>query len=138
MNKVSPLQVSVRQTRLAAGRPCTIVSVSGRAGVHDGAWFRRLLEVRAGGGAALIIADLSQLSSIDWWAALILLWVARVLRRRGGTVMLASPQPAVAELLRSAGAHQVVPVYDTVRQATRAGTVSNSGSTRPGSRYAAR
>jgi anti-sigma B factor antagonist len=113
--------------------------VSGRAGVEDGAWFRRLLEVQAAGAAPTrIIVDLSRLSSMDWWAALILLWVARVMYRRGGALMLASPRPAVAALLRSTGAHQVVPVYDTVRQAIRAATAQQPGSTRPPSRCATR
>jgi anti-sigma B factor antagonist len=117
------LEVSIRQTGPGAGGPCTIVSVSGRADVEDGAWFRRLLEVQAAGPSAEVIVDLSRLSSMDWWAALILLWVARVMHRRGGTLMLAAPRPAVAALLRSAGADQVVPVYATVREAARAGNV---------------
>jgi hypothetical protein len=41
---------------------------------------------------------------MDWWAALILLWVGRVIDRRGGKLVLASPQPAVARALSTAGA----------------------------------
>ncbi len=125
---MSPLDVVVRQAGPGAGGPCTIVSVSGQASV-DGAWFRRLLEAQAVGGPAQMVVDLSRLSSMDWWTALMLMWVARVVHRRGGTLVLAAPRPAVATLLRSAGAQKVIPVYATVRQA---------GGTRPAGRYAAR
>jgi hypothetical protein len=46
-----------------------------------------------------------------------LTWVARVVCRRRGWLVLASPRPEVAALLESAGTRAVVPVYDTVRQA---------------------
>lgn len=59
---------------------------------------------------------------MDWWAALMLLWVARVLQRRGGTLTLAAPEPAVAALLRSAGACEVISIYKSVKLAAGAGT----------------
>jgi hypothetical protein len=46
-----------------------------RAGIADAAWFRRLLELPEAQESGRIIVDLSRLSSIDWWATLILLWV---------------------------------------------------------------
>ena len=76
-----------------------------------------LLELPEAHESGRIILDLSRLSSIDWWAALILLWVGRMVSRRGGTLVLASPQPAVARLLTTAGAAQVVTVYQSVQQA---------------------
>ena len=56
--------------------------------------------------------DLSGLVSMDWWAALILLWVRRVVGRRGGTLMLASPQPSVSRMIDAAAA-EAIPVYDS-------------------------
>jgi hypothetical protein len=47
---------------------------------------------------------------MDWWTALILLWIGQVLTRRGGSLTLTSPQPEVAGLLDYAGAHDVLPL----------------------------
>ena len=96
---------------------CAVVALAGQAGIADAAWFRRLLELPEAQESGRIILDLSRLSSIDWWATLILLWVGRMVSRRGGTLMLASPQPAVARLLTGAGAAQAVAVYQSVQQA---------------------
>ena len=96
---------------------CAVVTLAGRAGIADAAWFRRLLELPESHESGRVIVDLSRLSSIDWWATLILLWVGRTVSRRGGTLVLASPQPAVARLLTGAGAAQVVTVCQSVQQA---------------------
>ena len=122
---MSPLNVSVSELEPEDSGSCVIVSVTGRASVDDCAWFRQLLEVQAAQTPSRIVVDLSRLSSMDWWAALILLWAGRVVHRRGGTLVLASPQPAVARVLASAGAPQVIPVYDSVRQATGTSPISH-------------
>jgi anti-anti-sigma factor len=96
---------------------CAVVTLAGRAGIAEAGWFRQLLELPEAHESGRIILDLSRLSSIDWWAALILLWVGRMVSRRGGTLVLASPQPAVARLLTTTGAAQVVTVYQSVPQA---------------------
>lgn len=96
---------------------CSVVSLAGRAGIAEPAWFRQLLELQAAQGSSRIVIDLSRLLSMDWWAALMLLWVGRVVSRRGGTLVLASPQPAVARLLQAADAGQVVAVYQSVQLA---------------------
>jgi anti-anti-sigma factor len=97
--------------------PCAVVSVTGQAGIGDCASLRRLLELDAARRPGRTVVDLSGLSSMDWWAALMLLWVGRVISRRGGAMALTSPQPAVARLLISAGADQVIPIYGSVQQA---------------------
>jgi anti-anti-sigma regulatory factor len=38
-----------------------------------------------------------------------LAWADRVMNRRGGELVLAAPQPAVARVLKSADARQLVP-----------------------------
>jgi anti-anti-sigma factor len=101
-----------------SGRSCAVVSLAGQAGIEDCAWFRDLLGLQAAQEGGRLVVDLSRLSSMDWWAALILLWVGRVVRRRGGALILASPQPAVARMLNAAGARQVVQVYESVQQAS--------------------
>jgi anti-anti-sigma regulatory factor len=81
--------------------------LAGRAGISDATWFRQLLELPQAQGYGRIVLDLFRLSSSDWWAALILLWVGRMISRRGGTLALACPQPAVARLLSGPGGHGV-------------------------------
>jgi anti-anti-sigma regulatory factor len=80
----------------------SVMSLSGRASIGDGAWFRQLLELHAVEGPDRITADLSRLSSMDWWAAQFLLWVSQVVRRRGGMLEVTGARPpAVARLLNA-------------------------------------
>ena len=102
-----------------SGRSCAVVSLAGRAGIGDCAWIRMLLERQAEQGHGRVVVDLSRLSSMDWWVALILIWAGRVISRRGGVLMLAAPQPAVARLLNAAGASKSVVMCASVQQARR-------------------
>jgi anti-anti-sigma regulatory factor len=77
-----------------------------------------LLELQASQEQRRIVVDLSRLSSMDWRAALMLLWVGRVCRPPGRVLVLAFPQPAVARVLEAAGAPKVVAIYGSVRQAS--------------------
>lgn len=97
---------------------CAVVSLAGRAGIGDRAWFRHLLELQAAREPGRLVVDLSRLSAMDWWAAMMLLWVGQVVSRRGGLLVLACPQPDVALLLKTAGAAQVVAVYESVQLAS--------------------
>jgi anti-anti-sigma factor len=110
------------------GGHCAVVSLAGQAAIDECAWYRDLLEFQAARSPDRIVINLSGVSSMDWWAVLILMWVARVITRRGGTLVLACPRPPVAQVLSSAQARQVIPVYGSLQQATDS-TVS---------RYAAR
>jgi anti-anti-sigma factor len=102
-----------------SGRSCAVVSLAGRAGIGDCAWIRMLLERQAEQGHGRVVVDLSRLSSMDWWVALILIWAGRVISRLGGVLMLAAPQPAVARLLNAAGASMSVVMCARVQQARR-------------------
>lgn len=101
------------------GGPYAVVSLTGRAGIADGAWIRQLLERQAEQGPGRLVVDLSRLSFMDWWVALILTWAGRVVSRRGGLLMLAAPQPAVARLLDAVGAPRSAVMCASVRQALR-------------------
>ncbi len=90
--------------------PCAVVSLAGRADIADCAWLRQLLELQAEQGPGRLIVDLSRLSSMDWWVALMLVWAGKVIDRRGGTLVLVSPQPAVARLLSATAVRQVAEV----------------------------
>jgi hypothetical protein len=65
-----------------------------------------------------VVVDLSRLSSMDWWVALILIWAGRVISRRG-VLMPAAAQPAVAQRLTVAGASKTAVMCASVRQARR-------------------
>ena len=115
----SDLLVSALEHDGSGGGPCVVVSLAGRAGIADCAWIRLLLERHAEQGQGHIIVDLSRLSSMDWWVALILIWVGRVVSRRGGVLMLAAPQPAVARLLDAVAAGKAVVMCASVQQTRR-------------------
>lgn len=104
-------ELSVSAREYDRGGPCAVVSLAGRASIADCAWVRQLLELRAARAPGRVVIDLSRLVSMDWWVALMLGWVGRVLSRRGGALVLASPQPAVARLLNTVGALKVVSVH---------------------------
>lgn len=105
-----------RHQRAGCG-PCAVVPLAGRVDVSASARLRGLLELEAAQAHGRILLDLSRVTSLDWWAALILLWVGRVVARRGGCLMLACPRPGVARVLDSAGARALLPVYDTLEAA---------------------
>jgi anti-anti-sigma factor len=128
-DKANRLKISGPALKPDGGGSCAVVSLAGQASIGDCAWFQQLLELQAAQEPTRIVVDLSRLSSMDWWATLILLWVGRVIGRRGGSLVLASPQPAVARALSTAGASQVVRVHHSVQQAV---------SSQPVSRYATR
>ncbi|MBV9204214.1 MAG: STAS domain-containing protein [Actinobacteria bacterium] len=113
-------ELSVTTLEYDRGGPCAVVSLAGRAGIDDCGWIRRLLELEAARGQGRLVVDLSRLSVMDWWVALILSWAGRVVSRRGGVLVLASPQPAVARLLDAAGAPKVAAVHDRAQQASSA------------------
>lgn len=101
-----------------AGGPYAVVSLAGRAGIGDCGWVRLLLEHQAAPGPDRVVVDLSRLSSMDWWVILVLLWVGRVVSRRGGLLVMASPQPAVARLLDAARASEAVAICGNLQQAS--------------------
>jgi anti-anti-sigma regulatory factor len=101
------------------GVRCAVVSLAGRAGIADCAWIRLLLERQAEQGPGRLVVDLSRLSAMDWWVALILTWAGRVVSRRGGLLVLAAAQPAVGRLLNAAGAPKAVMMCASVQQVRR-------------------
>ena len=96
MDEAVRSELSASVVEYAGGVPCAVLSPAGRAGIADCAWIRLLLERQAEQGPGRLVVDLSLISSMDWWAALIVIWAGRVVSRRGGVLMLAAPQPAVA------------------------------------------
>ena len=99
------------------GIRCAVLSLAGRAGIADCTWIRLLLEREAEQGPGRLVVDLSRLSAMDWWVARSLIWAGRVVSRRGGVLILAAPQPAVARLLNAVGAPKAVVMCASVQQA---------------------
>jgi hypothetical protein len=91
----APLNVSVHEPDDDRAGCCAVMSLSGRASIEDCTWFRQLLRVHAVRGPGRIMVDLSRLSSMDWWAAQILLWVGQVVSRQGGALEVAYARPSV-------------------------------------------
>jgi anti-anti-sigma factor len=129
-------ELSVSALEYDRDGPHAVVSLAGRATISDCAWVRALLELRAAHGQGRLVIDLSQLSSMDWWVALMLTWVGRVVSRRGGVLVLASPQPAVARLLDAAGAPKSVATDEPVQHAV--GGTAMTGPTMTGTANRAR
>lgn len=75
--------------------------------------FTRLTATRS----ALIVVDLSQVSFLASMGIRTLLANAKALGRRGGRMVLASPQPLVEEVLKIAGIDELIPVYADVASA---------------------
>ena len=75
--------------------------------------FTRLTATRA----ALIVVDLSQVSFLASMGIRTLLATAEALGRRGGRMVLASPQPLVEEVLKVAGIDVLIPVHENVESA---------------------
>jgi hypothetical protein len=78
---------------------CAVLALEGHAGIADCDWFPHLLGLLASRPPGRLVVDLSGVSSIDWWVALMLQWARRFADRRRVTLELASPQPAVARAL---------------------------------------
>lgn len=104
LNEAEGPELSVSALEYDGDGQCAVVSLAGRASIADSGWLRLLLDLQAAQGRSRLVVDLSRLSSMDWWVALMLAWAGRVVSRRGGVLILAAPQPAVARLLNAVGA----------------------------------
>lgn len=79
-----------------------VLSLTGRADIEDSQWLHDLPEFQSGQAPGRLVIDLSRVPSMDWWVAIMLGWARRTASRRGVTLELVSPQPAVARLLDAA------------------------------------
>jgi anti-sigma B factor antagonist len=77
---------------------------------------------------ALIVVDLSQVSFLASMGIRTLLSTAKALVRRGGRMVLASPQPLVGEVLKVAAIDSLIPVYPDVPSACE-GLAAAAGNT---------
>lgn len=75
--------------------------------------FMRLTATRP----ALVVVDLSRVSFLASMGIRTLLSSAKALGRRGGRMVLAGPQPLVAEVIRAMAIDELIPVYADVASA---------------------
>ncbi|MBV9795950.1 MAG: STAS domain-containing protein [Actinobacteria bacterium] len=111
-------QLSVAaEKRESSGRPCTVVSLTGRVDETERDQLRKALHSAARRGPAFVLIDLSAVPSIDVTGVRELVRVRAVMSGLGRVVALVSPSPGVAQFLESCGANQLMPVYPDVAAA---------------------
>jgi anti-anti-sigma factor len=101
-----------------AGRPCTVVRLAGRAaGAAARQQLREALETCARRGPRALVADLSQVESIDSRTLRELVKIGHLVSGLGATLSLASPQPQVEQLLLQSGTDRQIPLFGSAEQA---------------------
>lgn len=93
-----------------AGEGGPVVRLSGEADVSVAGRLGDVLSAEVSGGARHVTVDLSGLRFADSASIQVLVEAHRALKRRGGTLELASPQPLVTRTLALLGIDQVIPV----------------------------
>lgn len=96
------------------GRPYMLAALAGEIDVTSSGGVRDLLAAAVAGGARVLVVDMSGVGFMDSSGLGALLRVARMLRRRGGTLGVVSPQGAVAVVLRLCAAGRLLPVCGSV------------------------
>ena len=105
-------------SRASAGRPYTVVKLSGEADVTVSGRLRDVLDAEVSRYPGWLIIDLSALRFIDSSALHVILAAGKALAAGGGAVALAGPQRPVRAVLRLTQADQVLAVYPSVADAT--------------------
>ena len=102
---------------VTAGTAHTLVTLEGECDLNTGRQLRDVLTSEVSRGAQRLIVDLSALTFMDSTGMQVLLSTRSVLAVRGGTLVLAAPQPVVARILELTGANKIIPVYDSLEDA---------------------
>ena len=77
---VSTLSMSVTTTQWwVGGEAYSMVTLAGQADVGNSGQLREILVLESVRAHRKVLVDLSRVSSMDWWTALILLWIGQVL-----------------------------------------------------------
>lgn len=99
-----------------------VIRLSGEADMTAVARLNEVLSAHALGAARQVTVDVAGLRFADSASIRELIWAHRVMHERGGTLVLARPQPAVAKALSLLGLDQVLTI--------RSGSGAAAGSTR--------
>lgn len=114
--------MSILQSSVTAGPSGPVITLAGEADLTTAAELNQLLAAQLDGGTIVTI-DLSGLKFADSATITELIRAHHALAQRGGTLVLARPQPAVAKVLSLLGVDQILTVRD---QAGTAGTGTGS------------
>ena len=99
----------------------TVVALVGESDVYTYDQLRGALESEVAREPKLLIVDLSGLGFMDSTGVQVLLDIRVMMNERGGRLVLTSPQATVARVLNLVGANQLIPVYDTIKEAAGTG-----------------
>ena len=72
------------------------------------------------GSANRILVDLSQVDFLASIGIRTLMLSARLVRRRGGMIVVLNPQPIVEKVLRTSGTDQIIPIFKEAESALAA------------------
>jgi|SRR5450755_260938 anti-sigma B factor antagonist len=102
--------VGTLHTSVAAGESGPVVMLSGEAELSSAGQLSDLLTAQLSGGAQQLMMDVSGLRFADSASVRALVLAGKTLRERGGTLVIARPQRAVARLLELMGANELLVV----------------------------
>ena len=102
--------VGMLQTLVTAGESGPVVMLSGEADLSSAAQLSDLLTAQLSSGAHQLMVDVSGLRFADSASVRALVLAGKTLRERGGTLVIARPQQAVARLLELMGVDELLVV----------------------------
>ena len=111
-----PLKLSVREAGSA-----TVVQVCGSVGMNEADKLRRMLEDVVANKPPVIVLDLSGMDFISSVGLGVIVTGYLRTRRYEGQLRLASPQPAVRELLETTRLTKLFPLFPSVEEAANPG-----------------
>jgi anti-sigma B factor antagonist len=103
---------------ISPGCPHSVVELTGEADLNDRAALSDLLAAQSGDQRGTLVLDTSGLLFMDSAILHVILVAARTMTRQGGTLALAAPREPVRRILALSGADQLLPIYDSVAEAT--------------------
>ncbi len=102
--------VGMLQTSVAAGESGPVLMLSGEADLSSAGQLSDLLTAQLSGGARQLMVDVSGLRFADSASVRALVLAGKTLRERGGALVIARPQYAVARLLQLMGVDELLVV----------------------------
>ncbi|HEX4833486.1 MAG TPA: STAS domain-containing protein [Trebonia sp.] len=102
----------------SVGDPYTLVTLAGEADVTNCDALREVLDAEVAKEPRTLVIDLGELRFMDSSALHVLLRANRAMDRHGGVLALARPGETVYRMLRLTAADQLIPVYESVADAT--------------------
>lgn len=121
--------VSMLKASVAAGESGSVVMLSGEADLASAGQLSDLLTAQLAGGVQRLMVDVSGLRFADSASVRALLLAGKTLRERGGVLILARPQRAVARMLELMGVDQLL----VVQGGASSGSGPEAAETGPGS-----